>query len=129
MYWRKQTTYTVNVAVVTVSVVKAVSTLSKVDVTVSTSVTVVVAGSKANQEEQNDSPNAGSAAIAPKHLLEPHLLVQAALDTPARTPALVKSNQDLISSVQLPEVVRLMLLFENECNCSRRTTKQRAKNE
>ena len=85
------------VAVVSVSVVNAVSRLTRVDVTVSMSVTVVVAGARDSHEEQNDSPTAGSALTAPRHSGEPHTgLVQRALATPARMPVAMQSVQDLM---------------------------------
>jgi hypothetical protein len=88
-------TYTVAVCVITVSVVKAVSTPTTVDVIVSTLVTVVVAGAKASQEEQNDSPTAGSAPMAARHLGEPHELTQRALAKPAnKLPAAMQSVEE-----------------------------------
>lgn len=88
---------TVTVPVVTVTVVKAVSRPTAVVVTVSISVTVVVAGARDNHEEQKASPTAGSSAIAPKHLLEPHG-VQAALAKPTKMLAAPKQSalQDFI---------------------------------
>ena len=81
---------------VSVSVVKAVSTPTCVDVTVSNSVTVVVAGASDSHEEQNDSPAAASAPTAARHFGEPHDETQPAAARPGSMPAPMYNVEGLI---------------------------------
>lgn len=68
-----------------VSVVKAVSTLITVDVAESVTVTGVVTGARDSHDEQNDSPTTESAPMAPRHFGEPQVgEMQPALTMPPK---------------------------------------------
>lgn len=92
-------THIVAVSVVTVSVVKEISTSTTVDVTVANSVTVVVAGVRDSHDEQNDSPASASAPTAAKQRGEPHDAMQPALAKLVRTPALRQRVHDFMLSL------------------------------
>ena len=105
---------------VSVSVVKAVSTPTWVDVMVSNSVTVVVAGASDSHEEQNDSPAAGSAPTAARHFGEPHDETQPAATRPGSIMPAPMHNVEGLILQDLGNDRR-----RNECNWSESAREKR----
>ena len=69
-----------------------------VDVVISVTVAVVIAGARESHEEQNVSPTIGSAATALTHFGEPHIgdIHGPALAMPTSTLAPKQSTQDIM---------------------------------